>query len=329
MPQTDTSTGGDPNNRRFLSGGGLLTLWSKIKSWVGNNTVQRIVIGDTTTSFVRDNDKIAIPIAEPKKIVDGVEVTTSGKSGLMSIAQATQLERIVTEGGEPNVINGVKLEGDVSNLVPDSDKNVTIPKATVSRDGLMSRDDFAKLSGLPTQPQLDNLFKGKVEKVKVDGTDYTPDEQGIVTMPSVNLGSTKETTTGGILTGADYWDLQEAIISLAPQKSPNFTGTPKAPTAEKGTNTTQIATTAFVAAEIQDKLSGITSIDYKVVSSLPSTGEKGIIYLVSNSGSGTNVYDEYIYYGNKFELLGPITLDLSDYLKRTDFIETSFIEGLD
>lgn len=38
---------------------------------------------------------------------------------------------------------------------------------------------------------------------------------------------------------------------LAPLASPTFTGTPAAPTASAGTNTTQLATTAFVAAEAQ------------------------------------------------------------------------------
>ena len=40
------------------------------------------------------------------------------------------------------------------------------------------------------------------------------------------------------------------IASKAPIASPTFTGTPAAPTASQGTNTTQIATTAFVNAEI-------------------------------------------------------------------------------
>lgn len=38
--------------------------------------------------------------------------------------------------------------------------------------------------------------------------------------------------------------------SVAPINSPAFTGTPTAPTAAVGTNTTQLATTAFVVAEI-------------------------------------------------------------------------------
>lgn len=40
--------------------------------------------------------------------------------------------------------------------------------------------------------------------------------------------------------------------SKAPLASPTFTGTPAAPTAATGTNTTQIATTAFVQNEISN-----------------------------------------------------------------------------
>lgn len=48
-------------------------------------------------------------------------------------------------------------------------------------------------------------------------------------------------------------DVEKSLASLAaaaPTASPTFTGTPAAPTAAQGTNTTQIATTAFVNAEI-------------------------------------------------------------------------------
>lgn len=41
-----------------------------------------------------------------------------------------------------------------------------------------------------------------------------------------------------------------SISTLAPLASPTFTGTPAAPTASTGTNTTQVATTAFVATGI-------------------------------------------------------------------------------
>ena len=43
------------------------------------------------------------------------------------------------------------------------------------------------------------------------------------------------------------------LTSKAPLASPTFTGTPKAPTAAAGTNTTQIATTAFVTSAVSGK----------------------------------------------------------------------------
>lgn len=64
---------------------------------------------------------------------------------------------------------------------------------------------------------------------------------------------------------------QQAISGLdsskAPKASPTFTGTPKAPTATAGTNTTQIATTAFVQTAVSgkvDKVSGkgLSTNDY-------------------------------------------------------------------
>ena len=73
-----------------------------------------------------------------------------------------------------------------------------------------------------------------------------------------------------------------------------------------------------VTKEIASAVSGVTQIDYSVVEALPSTGKKGVIYLVANSGSGNNIYDEYIYINSKFEKLGSREMDLSSYAKKTD-----------
>lgn len=51
--------------------------------------------------------------------------------------------------------------------------------------------------------------------------------------------------------------LTAALALLAPIASPTFTGVPAAPTATIGTNTTQIATTAFVAAAVGASSSGL------------------------------------------------------------------------
>ena len=72
---------------------------------------------------------------------------------------------------------------------------------------------------------------------------------------------------------------------------------------------------------IANAIDGIQGITYSVVTSLPSTGEAGVIYLVSNGGSNSNIYDEYIYANNKFEKIGTTDIDLSGYVETTDLVE--------
>jgi hypothetical protein len=57
-------------------------------------------------------------------------------------------------------------------------------------------------------------------------------------------------------------NLTSDLSSKAPLNSPTFTGTPNAPTAVNGTNTTQIATTAFVRTEVSNLIdSAPTTLD--------------------------------------------------------------------
>ena len=56
----------------------------------------------------------------------------------------------------------------------------------------------------------------------------------------------------------------------------------------------------------------------QIVEDLPPTGEKGVIYLKSNGGSGNNIYDEYIWTGTAFEKIGTTAVDLSNYWSKTD-----------
>ena len=69
---------------------------------------------------------------------------------------------------------------------------------------------------------------------------------------------------------------------------------------------------------IQDALADITGIDFQVVQELPQTGVKGVIYLVSNSGTAPNVYDEYIWVNNTFEKIGTTAVDLSGYVQASE-----------
>lgn len=80
---------------------------------------------------------------------------------------------------------------------------------------------------------------------------------------------------------------------------------------------------------IQAALAGFQRLSFQKVNSyadLPVTGSNGVIYLVPNSGSAPNVYDEYIWYTDSsttpptsgYEKIGTTEIDLSGYVQKTD-----------
>jgi hypothetical protein len=84
------------------------------------------------------------------------------------------------------------------------------------------------------------------------------DPSGQIVLAGAGVGvASFNTRTGSVtLSGADITGAGGALLA-----SPTFTGTPAAPTATAGTNTTQIATTAFVTAAIAARTpDGVTSI---------------------------------------------------------------------
>ena len=114
------------------------------------------------------------------------------------------------------------------------------------------------------------------------------------------------------------------LSSKAPLASPAFTGTPTAPTPASGTNTTQIATTAFVQSAIAAAVTG----SFKFVNTLPVTGEEGYIYLVPHThtsgttSSNPDVKDEYIWNTStnpaQWELIGNTDLDLTTHWAKSE-----------
>lgn len=65
----------------------------------------------------------------------------------------------------------------------------------------------------------------------------------------------------------------------------------------------------------------VGGFDMVVVDQLPETGEKGILYLVKKDGSAPDVHDEYVWIESTqtFELIGTTQVDLTDYVKKTDY----------
>jgi microcystin-dependent protein len=92
--------------------------------------------------------------------------------------------------------------------------------------------------------------------------------------------------SGKIVKGAEldteYTAIASAIASKSDINSPTFTGTPAAPTASTGTNTTQVATTAFVNASILYAVpAGVITMWSGSVASIP------LGWVLCNGSNGT------------------------------------------
>ena len=70
--------------------------------------------------------------------------------------------------------------------------------------------------------------------------------------------------------------------------------------------------------EIKTKLDSLIGFTAQIVTELPSTGETGVIYLILNeSATENNIYDEYIYVNDAYELIGSTNVDLTGYVTQT------------
>ena len=165
----------------------------------------------------------------------------------------------------------------------------------VSGKGLSSNDytsaEKNKLNGIASGAQAN-----VIESVKVNGTALTPSSKAVdVSVPTKvsqltnDSGFQNATQVNATIVGKGY-QTQSQVQSL-----------------------------------INSAVGDITSIRYEKVSSLPTTGSNGVIYLVSHSHGTQDIYDEYIWIADSktFEKIGSTDIDLSAYLKRTELTAIS------
>lgn len=205
-------------------------------------------------------------------------------------------------------LDSVGLSTMLSQIVTDGDgrwvKKADLTKASASADGLMSKEDYSKLAAIAAGAEVNTI-----ESVKVNGAALTPDSNKAVDVTVPILGVSKN---GTALTPDSTTKVVDVTV---PTKVSDLT------------NDSKFQTDTEVASAISSAISGITSFNYEVVQTLPASGTKGTIYLVSNSGTGTNIYDEYIWIDGdptgRFEKIGTTEMDLSGYVQATEMTTIS------
>lgn len=260
----------------------------------------------------------------------------------------SKVDQIIAEGGEPNVIETVKVNGTA--LTPDAEKAVNIDLSGYAKttdlptkvSDLTNDGDGTTGSKFATEAYV-NTNGGKIDKIKVNGTEQTITNKTVdITVPTKtsdltndsnfavdanyvhtdnNYTTAEKNKLSGVAAGAQVNKIESIKVNGTAQ-----TITSKAVDITVPTNNNQLTngagyqTASEVQTAINSAISGITGIDFQVVASLPATGTKGVIYLISNSGTGTNIYDEYIWVTNRFEKIGTTEIDLSNYYNTTNLL---------
>jgi hypothetical protein len=243
---------------------------------------------------------------------------------------------VTTTAGAHTAIN--VSSGGVSFKVPTQTSHLTNNSNFVSDANYVHTDsnytaaEKTKLEGIESGAE-ENVVKS-VDTTASHGIALTlgnsTGELGISVSQGVIGANQSAFVSGGRI--YDYVTTQ-LIPNLAPIASPAFTGTPTAPTPTSSSGQTQIANVAFVEDRIMAAIESITGIDFQIVSSLPASGTKGVIYLVPNSGTNPNSYDEYIWITpsgdtGRFEKIGTTDVDLSGYLQISSVITNAEIDAI-
>ena len=74
----------------------------------------------------------------------------------------------------------------------------------------------------------------------------------------------------------------------------------------------------YTQAEIKALIEAVKTIDMEIVPAKPEEPKSNVIYLIPNGKTGNNIYDEYVYVNDKWELIGSTDIDLSNYYNKAE-----------
>lgn len=325
----------------YLDYDGLALYDEKVKQLIDGKVAKEAGKGLSTNDYTNDEKSKLAGItagAEPNQNAFGTVVVAG-----TSLAADSESDTLTITAGDNVTLTPNATSDSITIAATDTtslaDMTGVLPvykggtgSAAYTGDGLVLLDGDAM--GVATAAQIvSEIGTTAVNRATADasGNNIAETYAKTTDVPSASPTTPKMNGTAAVGTETAYAKgdhVHPTDTSRAPVASPTFTGTPKAPTATAGTNTTQIATTEFVGTAITNAISGIQGISYQVVQSLPATGQAGVIYLLANSGTAPNIYDEYIWTGSAFEKIGTTDVDLSGYQPLMSSITNAQINAL-
>lgn len=186
--------------------------------------------------------------------------------------------------------------------------------------------------------KLKTLFAGKVDTEEGKGlstNDYTNEEKTkLASLENYELPIATSSTLGGIKAGAGVEVTADGTLNATggTADSVDWSNVQNKPTnVSEFTNDAGYQTASDVSSAISTATEGLATETYvteqlanynkkQVVTSTSEMTDENTIYLIANSGSGNNVYDEYIVVSGTPEKIGTTEIDLTNYVQESDLV---------
>ena len=253
--QTDLTDLGDAVQTEFTQ------IWDEFDTCQKKIKVGGATSGNVTTISAGTNTSITI--------------SADGKTATLASTDTKMSNKSYTAGTDTKVVVGTKITG--NNTLADTQKTLTAGSG-ISITGTASAITIANTYSYTLPQATDSTLGG----VRVAGVVTGSDTQGLNYVVKIASGigaddgklgiETATTSHAGVMSPTMVTTLNNA----APVASPALTGTPTAPTAATSTNTTQIATTAFVHAAIENADIGGKTYQGNIDAENSATGKRAL-----------------------------------------------------
>lgn len=337
------------STKNFLDTTGVGLLWAKIKLLLADKVDKETGKGLSSNDYTaEEKTKLAnVATGAQVNVLEGIQKngqTVNITNKIANITVPTATSELTNDSGFITT-SDIPEGAAASTTTPLMDGTAAVgTELAFARGDHRHPSDTTKVDkvtgkGLSTNDFTDAL-KTKLDGIATGANNYTLPTAAADVLGGIKVGENLTITNGVLSADAQHIDVDSAMSSTsenpvqnkvvntalglkAPLASPALTGTPTAPTATAGNNSTQIATTAFVTSAVSTAIGSLAGVEFSIVNNLPATGNASTIYLVSASdGSGNDVYDEYIWLtaNTAFEKIGTTRVDLSDYYNTTNLI---------
>lgn len=235
----------------------------------------------TNKPKLNTNNGTAQTVNSSEEISGTINLHKISKTGSYSdLLNKPSLDFIPTD--QKGAANGVAtLDNNKKVTTSELPSNLVYDSSYVHTDNNFTTALKNKLDGIESSAQVN-----KIEKIQRNGTELTITNKTVdITVPA----STSDLTN-------DSGFITDTVNNLT-----NY----------------YLKTQTYTQAEVNNLIGQIKTVSFEVVDELPTTGDSNKIYLVPKTGTTNDIYNEYIWINNAWELIGSTQVDLDNYYNKT------------